>query len=95
MKFVGQLALFAPNSLISDRCINSSDIDSICTQYGVDSSEVAYELVDFRRTFKLLCNQNDDLSFATEVQSKLEERKRNDDDSETQSSEEDIEGKQS
>ena len=83
--FMSQLALFAPNSLMSDRCFNSSDIDSICTQYSVDSGDIASDLFDFRRTFKLLCNQDGDLSLATEVHSVLDEYKRNHDDSQTKS----------
>ena len=34
LTFMSQLALFAPNCLLSDRSINSSDIDIMRTQYG-------------------------------------------------------------
>ena len=44
---ISQLALVAPKSVMSDRRINSSDIDIISTTYGVDSGDVvASELLD-------------------------------------------------
>jgi len=57
--FMRQLAIFTPKILLSDRTINTTDIEIICNQYGVDSCIVAAELSDFRKTYRLLSDGED------------------------------------
>ncbi len=52
--FMQQLSLFTPKSLISDKSVTSSEIENICQLYGVNCDEVAAELADFKRTFRML-----------------------------------------
>ena len=88
--FMKQLTMFTPKNLLSDHCINASDIDAICNQYGVDSAIVVAELSDFRRTYRLLCDGDEPETNQEPVVSKTQSAEDVDPDASGSSDESDV-----
>ncbi|ESN91393.1 hypothetical protein HELRODRAFT_165422 [Helobdella robusta] len=54
--FLKELSLFTPKTLLSNRCVKTSEIETVCSQYSVNAEDVANELNEFKKAYTLLKN---------------------------------------
>ena len=61
--FMNQLRFFTPSGLLSNqhKPVCSADIDDICDQYSLNTTEVFEELLEFRETY-LVCSRQASLA---------------------------------